>query len=68
MNPSNKKLLAIGAGWEQLELIKTIKEKLYQQGALYASMSGSGSSVYGIFDKNAQLQFDFPSDYFMKII
>jgi 4-diphosphocytidyl-2-C-methyl-D-erythritol kinase len=48
--------------------IKTIKEKLYQQGALYASMSGSGSSVYGIFDKNAQLQFDFPSDYFMKII
>jgi 4-diphosphocytidyl-2-C-methyl-D-erythritol kinase len=30
--------------------IGTIKEQLYQQGALYASMSGSGSSVYGIFD------------------
>ena len=28
-----------------------IKEKLYQEGAVYASMSGSGSSVYGIFDK-----------------
>lgn len=48
--------------------IKTIKEKLYHQGAVYASMSGSGSSVYGIFDKNAQLRFDFPSHYFLKII
>ncbi|HNQ60595.1 MAG TPA: 4-(cytidine 5'-diphospho)-2-C-methyl-D-erythritol kinase [Bacteroidales bacterium] len=26
-----------------------IKEKLYDEGAVYASMSGSGSSVYGIF-------------------
>jgi len=31
--------------------IGQIKEKLYQEGAVYASMSGSGSSVYGIFDK-----------------
>lgn len=30
--------------------IETIKENLYAQGAIYASMSGSGSSVYGIFD------------------
>jgi len=28
-----------------------IKAKLYQEGAVYASMSGSGSSVFGIFDK-----------------
>lgn len=27
-----------------------IKEKLYSMGALYASMSGSGSSFYGIFE------------------
>ena len=27
-----------------------IKEELYKMGALYASMSGSGSSFYGIFD------------------
>jgi 4-diphosphocytidyl-2-C-methyl-D-erythritol kinase len=26
-----------------------IKEKLYQQGALYAAMSGSGSSLFGLF-------------------
>ena len=31
--------------------IKMIKEKMYQLGAVYASMSGSGSSVYGIFEK-----------------
>lgn len=30
-------------------LISDIKKKLYRQGALYSSMTGSGSSVYGIF-------------------
>lgn len=29
--------------------ISLIKEKLYQQGARYAAMSGSGSTVFGIF-------------------
>jgi len=32
--------------------IKEIKETFYAQGALYASMSGSGSAVYGIFEKD----------------
>ena len=43
--------------------IAKIKEMLYSQGALYASMSGSGSSVYGIFDEGSDLQKLFP-DYF----
>jgi 4-diphosphocytidyl-2-C-methyl-D-erythritol kinase len=31
-------------------LIKKLKEEMYSAGATYASMSGSGSSVFGIFD------------------
>jgi len=37
--------------------IKNIKETLYEYGALYAAMSGSGSAVYGIFDKMPQISF-----------
>jgi 4-diphosphocytidyl-2-C-methyl-D-erythritol kinase len=31
--------------------LSVIKDQLYQLGAIYASMSGSGSSLYGIFPK-----------------
>ena len=30
-----------------------IKEKLYSSGALFASMTGSGSTIFGIFDKSS---------------
>ncbi len=40
-------------------LIKEIKSTLYQQGAVYASMSGSGSAVYGIFEKPIDLTNHF---------
>ncbi len=46
--------------------IRDIKEKLYSYGALYASMSGSGSSVYGIFKEEASLDLNFPAHYFYK--
>jgi 4-diphosphocytidyl-2-C-methyl-D-erythritol kinase len=48
--------------------VKSIKETLYSQGAVYASMTGSGSSVYGLFNKNAQPQFSFPEYYFFRQI
>jgi len=41
--------------------IKKIKTRLYEMGALYASMSGSGSCVYGIFDKNIPIPNIFNS-------
>lgn len=31
--------------------IKNVKDNLYEQGALYAAMTGSGSTVFGIFEK-----------------
>lgn len=31
--------------------LERIKRQLYEQGAVYASMSGSGSAIYGIFPK-----------------
>ena len=37
--------------------IAEIKQTLYNKGALYASMSGSGTSVYGFFDKKPILNF-----------
>jgi 4-diphosphocytidyl-2-C-methyl-D-erythritol kinase len=39
--------------------IKELKDKLYQRGAVYASMSGSGSSVFGIFDHAVDLKAEF---------
>lgn len=46
--------------------IQNIKGQLYRQGAVYASMSGSGSTVYGLFEKSYPLQFHFPAHYFIK--
>lgn len=37
----------------QYPTIKEIKEELYRQGAAYASMSGSGSAVFGLFKPEA---------------
>ncbi len=46
--------------------IKNIKESLYQEGATFASMSGTGSTVYGLFKKNIVPELNFPSSYFLK--
>ena len=35
--------------------VGAIKESLYEAGAVYASMSGSGSSVFGLFDREVDL-------------
>ena len=48
--------------------IKAIKETLYTKGALYASMSGSGSTVFGIFNKSVDLAAFTEKNYFTKII
>ena len=45
-----------------------IKSYLYDEGAIYAQMSGSGSAVYGIFEKLPQnISNDFGKVYFGKL-
>jgi 4-diphosphocytidyl-2-C-methyl-D-erythritol kinase len=39
--------------------IADIKQELYNQGAVYASMTGSGSTVFGIFDRHTVPSFSF---------
>jgi len=47
--------------------LANIKETLYQKGAVYASMTGTGSTVFGIVPTSMMdtLSFNFPSHYFI---
>lgn len=50
----------------QFPEIGEIKEEMYRQGAVYASMSGSGSSVYGLFRGDATIpDIDFGEKAFV---
>jgi len=40
-----------------------VKNSMYQEGAMYASMSGSGSSVFGIFNAPIDLKNKFEGTY-----
>lgn len=45
--------------FQKYPMIGEIKEVLYRNGAVYASMSGSGSSVYGLFKSPVDLKAAF---------
>lgn len=44
--------------------IGAIKQQLYDLGAVYAAMSGSGSAVFGLFRTPVALEAHFPADVF----
>jgi len=50
--------------FRKFPIIEETKNELYAQGALYAAMSGSGASVFGIFDYPHELKEVFP-EYFV---
>jgi 4-diphosphocytidyl-2-C-methyl-D-erythritol kinase len=43
--------------FEKYSVLSEIKQELYSKGALYASMTGSGSAIYGISEKPLQVEF-----------
>ncbi len=45
-------------------VLRNIKKELYNMGALYASLSGSGSALYGIFDSTPEIKERF-GNYFV---
>ena len=45
-------------------VIGDIKQQLYEKGAMFASMSGSGSAVFGIFEKPIDLSLDFSGCFY----
>jgi 4-diphosphocytidyl-2-C-methyl-D-erythritol kinase len=50
--------------FKRYPVIKDIKESLYKEGAIYASMSGSGSAVYGIFSSNPGLKSNYKDMFY----
>ena len=48
--------------------IKKIKDTLYDKGAVFSSLSGSGSTVFGIFEKEPDnIKSSFPKNYEVNI-
>ena len=48
--------------------IENIKLIMYENGALYSAMSGSGSSVFGVFPHDTNINIKFPLHYFCRIV
>ncbi|MBI5371497.1 MAG: 4-(cytidine 5'-diphospho)-2-C-methyl-D-erythritol kinase [Sphingobacteriales bacterium] len=46
--------------------IGAIKDQLYRSGCHYASMSGSGSTVFGLYPSGKEIRPDFPAHYYIK--
>lgn len=47
----------------KLPLLEQIKKQLYDHGACYSALSGSGSTVFGLFEKRPEITFDHFTHY-----
>ncbi len=53
---------------EKYPEIGKIKNTLYENDAIYSAMSGSGSTVFGIFKKETPINIKFPAHYFCQTV
>ncbi len=49
-------------------VIREIKDRLYKMGAVYAAMTGSGSTVFGLFDKQAHAELNIDLPFFVRLV
>ena len=55
--------------FNEFPVLSDVKEIMYKQQAIYAALTGTGSTVFGIFKKNIKaVDFSFPENYFIKWI
>jgi 4-diphosphocytidyl-2-C-methyl-D-erythritol kinase len=54
--------------FEKYPEIAQIKNKLYENGAMYSAMSGSGSTVFAISEKEISTNIKFPAHYFCQTV
>lgn len=54
--------------FEMFPAIEEIKKALYEAGAIYSAMTGSGSTVFGIFEAQTNPHLSFPASYSCNII
>lgn len=53
--------------FKKFPVIRDMKDKLYAMGAMYASMSGSGSAVFGLFEKPVDLRNEFSNAFVFQV-
>ncbi len=53
---------------KQYPEITMLINQLYNANAVYAALSGSGSSVFALFEKSDSLQLSFPDHYYTKLV
>ena len=54
--------------FESHPVLKSIKEKLYNMGAMYASMTGTGSTLFGIFKEKPAFENVFDEKFEVNLI
>ncbi len=54
--------------FKTLPILAEVKQSLYDNGAVYAAMSGSGSTLFGIFDDEPSFVPRLYSDHYNKVI